>query len=43
LKEFDITVDVNEMVMLPARILPPPKIKYKSSNTTDQDDVIEHV
>ena len=31
LEKFGITVDVNEMMLVPARILPAPEIKYKSS------------
>jgi eukaryotic translation initiation factor 2C len=42
LETFGLTVDVNKMLMLPARILPPPKIIYKSSHG-DQGDVIERV
>ncbi len=42
LEKFGITVDVNEMVLLPGRILPSPEIKYKSSHG-DQGDVIERV
>jgi len=42
LEKFGITVDVNEMLLLPGRILPPPEIKYKSSHG-DQRDVIERV
>ena len=42
LEKFGITVDVNEMLLVPARILPSPEIKYKSSQG-DQRDVIERV
>ncbi|CAF4082019.1 unnamed protein product, partial [Rotaria sp. Silwood2] len=42
LSKFGITVDVNEMVMLRARILPPPEIKYKSAHG-DQREVVERV
>ncbi|CAF2543360.1 unnamed protein product [Rotaria sp. Silwood2] len=42
LEKFGLTVDVDEMLMLPARILPPPKIIYKSSHGA-QGDVIERV
>ncbi|CAF3887058.1 unnamed protein product, partial [Rotaria sp. Silwood1] len=43
LKEFDITVNADEMIMLPARILPRPKIKYKSSHGDLDGNVIERV
>ncbi|CAF1131852.1 unnamed protein product [Rotaria sordida] len=42
LVKFGINVDVNEMIMLPARILSLPEIKYKSSQD-DQHDVVERV
>jgi hypothetical protein len=42
LEKIGITVDVNEMLLLPGRILPSPEIKYKSSHS-DQGDVIERV
>ena len=42
LKQFGIQVDVNEMLLVPARILPSPEIKYKSPNGGAQD-VIERV
>ena len=41
LERFGLTVDVNEMLLVPARILPPPEIKYKSSR--DQSDTVERV
>jgi hypothetical protein len=42
LERIGITVDVNEMLLVPARILPPPEIKCKSSRG-DQGDAIERV
>lgn len=42
LEKFGLTIDVNEMLRLPARILPPPRIIYKSSHG-DQANVIERV
>lgn len=42
LQKFGIDVDVKEMMLLPARILPAPEIKYKSSRG-DQGDAIERV
>lgn len=42
LERFGITVDNNEMMLLPARMLPAPEIKYKSSRG-DQGDAIERV
>lgn len=42
LEKFGIDVDVKEMLLLPARILPTPEIKYKSSRS-DQGDAIERV
>ena len=42
LEKFGLSVDVNEMLMVPARILPSPEIKYKSSRG-DQGEVIERV
>ncbi|CAF3707984.1 unnamed protein product [Rotaria sordida] len=42
LEKFGIDVDVNEMIMLNARILPSPEIKYKSAHG-DQRDAIERV
>ena len=39
LQRFGITVDTSEMLQLSARVLPPPEIKYKSSN----GDVVERV
>jgi hypothetical protein len=42
LDKFGITGDVNEMLLLPARILPSPEIKYKLSDT-DPHDIIEGV
>jgi eukaryotic translation initiation factor 2C len=42
LEKFGINVDVNEMLLVPARILPSPEIKYKSSRG-DQGDVVERV
>jgi hypothetical protein len=42
LEKFGITVDVNEMLLLSARILPSPEIKYKSSQG-DQMDIIERL
>jgi len=42
LEKFGVTVDVNEMLLVPARILPAPEIKYKSSRG-DQGDAIERV
>ena len=42
LERFGITVDNNEMLLLPARILPPPEIKYKSSRS-DHGEAIERV
>jgi hypothetical protein len=42
LEKIGITVDVNEMLLVPARILPAPEIKYKSARG-DQNDAIERV
>jgi len=42
LQKFGIDVDVKEMMLLPARVLPAPEIKYKSSRG-DQGDAIERV
>ena len=42
LQKFGIDVDVKEMMLLPARILPAPETKYKSSRG-DQGDAIERV
>jgi eukaryotic translation initiation factor 2C len=42
LEKFGINVDINEMLLVPARILPSPEIKYKSSRG-DQGDVVERV
>jgi hypothetical protein len=42
LERLKITVDVNEMLLLPKRILPPPEIKYKSAHG-DHGDGIEPV
>lgn len=42
LLKFRVTIDVNEMLLLPARILPAPKIEYKSSHG-DQSEAIERM
>jgi hypothetical protein len=42
LQKFDIIVDVNEMLLIPGRILPLPEIKYKLSDI-DQHSIIEGV
>ncbi|CAF4800502.1 unnamed protein product [Rotaria sp. Silwood1] len=42
LQKFGIIVDVNEMLLIPGRILPLPEIKYKLSDI-DQHDIIEGV
>jgi hypothetical protein len=42
LQKFDIIVDVNEMLLIPGRILPLPEIKYKLSDN-DQHSIIEGV
>lgn len=42
LQKFGVKVHSNEMLLIPARILTPPEIKYKSSQG-DQRDVIERV
>ena len=42
LEKFGVIVDVNDMLLVPARILPAPEIKYKSSRG-DQGDAIERV
>ncbi|CAF3441824.1 unnamed protein product [Rotaria sp. Silwood1] len=42
LEKFGINIDINEMIMISARILPSPEIKYKSLQG-DQRDVIERV
>ncbi|CAF2066209.1 unnamed protein product [Rotaria magnacalcarata] len=42
LQKFGITVDVNEMLRIPGRILPSPEIKYKLSDI-NQHDIIEGV
>ncbi len=42
LEKFGLTVDINEMLLVPARILPSPEIKYKSSRG-DQGDIVERV
>lgn len=43
LQDFGIRVDANEMLMIPGRVLPPPEIKYKSSQGSDQRDIVERV
>ncbi|CAF1053357.1 unnamed protein product [Rotaria sordida] len=43
LKQFGITVNTDEMVMLPARILSRAEIKYKSLNDGSYGDVIESI
>ncbi|CAF0892371.1 unnamed protein product [Rotaria sp. Silwood1] len=43
LEKFGLTVDFNEMLMLPARVLSPPKIKNKLSYDDQDVDVIERV
>ncbi|UJR23980.1 hypothetical protein I4U23_026946 [Adineta vaga] len=42
LEKFGLTVDVNEMLLVPARLLPAPEIKYKSSRD-GQGDAVERV
>jgi hypothetical protein len=42
LQKFGLKILSNEMVIVPARVLTPPEIKYKSSQS-DERDVIERV